>query len=99
MGFKAWGYRAHRQSSPAQADMMPRLKENACPHALAERAWRTSPGHAGDGGQLDPGLLPAAAEPGHDLRRVPRPARHAPDQFKEDVKKQAEDMSSGSRLT
>ena len=61
-----------------KADMMPRLKENACLYALAERVEGDVPEAmpGGRGGQLDPGLLPAAAEPGHDLRRVPRPARH-----------------------
>ena len=45
--------------------------------ARRARGGRRPRGHAGGrGGQLDPGLLPAAAEPGHDLRRVPRPARH-----------------------
>ena len=78
-----------------KADMMPRLKENACLYALAERVEGDVPEAmpGGRGGQLDPGLLPAAAAPGREFRRLSEAAGITPDRFKEDVKAQAADMT------
>ena len=78
-----------------KADMMPRLKENACLYALAERVEGDVPEAMLEDAEasLIQDFFQQLQSQGMTFDVYLAQQGITPDQFKEDVKKQAEDMS------